>query len=111
LGSQFGGIVVVIVSAASLAFGYLILLASYHVENHEPLATLLPKESFWIILSSAAGVLIFLPLFRSASGWNVPSVSGFGAALSGLLTMLGIPVWAHPLRKRLTRWAISRLPA
>ena len=111
LGKRFGGTTVVIISAASLAFGYLILLGSYHFENHEPFVTLFPKESLWVILSSAAGVLVFLPLFQSASRWNAPITPGFLAAPVGLLATLGVPVWVHPLRKRLTRWAVSRLPA
>lgn len=111
LGKQFGGVAVVAVSAASLAIGYIIVLVSYHVHNGAPFGILVPNESNGIIFSSVAGVLIFLPAFCSAFVWNPRSIHAVSAAFGVLLAMIGIPMWIHPLRKRLTNWAFSRLPA
>ena len=46
-GWRFGGSAVVVAAAFSLATGYLIVLAAYHIENRVPFNCLLPKESGW----------------------------------------------------------------
>jgi O-antigen/teichoic acid export membrane protein len=111
LGRQFGGMAVVAVSASTLALGYIIILVSYHVQNRVPFTVLAPKESISVVLSSAAGVLIFLPAFCSASILNAHSAPLPAMASAALLAMIGIPMWIHPLRVRLMNWALARLPA
>ncbi len=111
LGWKFGGTAVVAVSAATMAFGYVIILVSYHVHNREPLAVLAPKESTSIVLSSAAGILIFLPAFCSASTLSALSAQRAIVLSLALLAVIGIPMWMHPLRRRLLNWAHARLPA
>lgn len=111
LGRQFGGTAVVAVSAASLAVGYIVVLVAYHLQNGAPLGILLPSESSWIVLSSAAGVLIFLPAFCSAFVLSGRSLQAVSVAFVALIAMIGIPMWVHPLRKRLINWAFSRQPA
>ena len=108
IGSRFGGTAVVAVTAASLAIGYIIILMAYHLQNHVPLSILLPKESCWIILSGIVGILIFQMVFRSALFLNAHTFESPSVALLILLVLLSIPMWLHPLRKRLMNWAFSR---
>ena len=111
LGKQFGGVAVVAVSAASLAIGYIIVLVSYHLHNGAPFGILVPNESNGIIFSSVAGVLIFLPAFCSAFSVE-PAFHP--CSLGGVRCSSGNdrhPDVDQPLRKRLTNWAFSRLPA
>ena len=107
IGSRFGGTALVAVSAGSLAIGYIIIAAAYHLQNHLPFQIFLPKESRWIILSGAASVLIFLATLRLHFLFSAPTFQGLSIALLVALALLGIPMWLHPLRKRLINWAYS----
>jgi O-antigen/teichoic acid export membrane protein len=107
LGSRYGGVAVVAVSAASLAIGYIIILAAYHLQNRLLLSSLLPKESRWIIFSGAASILIFLSMLRPLFFLDAHSFQRLSVELIGLIAVLAIPVWLHPLRKRLIHWAFS----
>jgi O-antigen/teichoic acid export membrane protein len=108
-GKHWGGTAVVAASVFSLAFGYMIVLASYHLENHVPFAQLLPKESSGIVIASLVGALIFLPFFSHSKNWSL--LSPPVVALAVLLAMIAIPMWVHPLRKRLLHWVFSRVAA
>jgi hypothetical protein len=61
-GRYFGATTIVAASAFSLAAGYAIVVASYHVERRIPFAVLIPKESGPILLSCGAALAIFLVL-------------------------------------------------
>ncbi|HVB85812.1 MAG TPA: lipopolysaccharide biosynthesis protein [Candidatus Dormibacteraeota bacterium] len=109
VGHYFGGVAVVAASAFSLAFGYVLILVAYHLANHVPFVLLLPDESRELLTSSAICAAICLPLSiflrAHASGWVQVAVAAV------LLALLLIPVWRHPLRKRLLQWAFSRTPS
>ncbi|MDR3721316.1 MAG: hypothetical protein P4L00_06925 [Candidatus Acidoferrales bacterium] len=110
-GWRLGGPAVVAAAAFSLASGYAIVLVAYHLENRVPFAQLLPKESGGVLFTSFVGVLVFLPFFCATparSAFSLRVMAGALAALSGLIL---IPMWVHPLRKRLVRWVFSRVPA
>ena len=107
IGSRFGATAVVAVSAASLAAGYILILATHHLQNNLPFGILLPKESRWIIFSGAASILIFLTALRPLFLLNAHTFQGLSVALLVLLALLGVPMWLHPLRKRLVNWAFS----
>jgi O-antigen/teichoic acid export membrane protein len=109
IGSRFGGIGVVVVSAASLAIGYIVVLATYHLQNGVSFDVLLPKESSWIIFSGAASILIFLTAPRTTFFLNARAFRSPSAAFLILFALLGIPMWLHPLRKRLVSWALSSI--
>jgi O-antigen/teichoic acid export membrane protein len=106
-GKLWGGTAVVAVSACSLMFGYFIITISYHIENRVPYRELLPKESVGIVLSSLCGVLIFLPLLQSSveSAFIYVRVAMTIAILG---VVIFVPMWSHPLRKRLVRWLFAR---
>jgi O-antigen/teichoic acid export membrane protein len=110
LGKHFGGTAVVASSVASLAFGYIVVVVSHHLENALPFGLLLPKESAGIALSSLAGAVVFLPLFCSAPVYSLYSLRISAGLLAAVLT-IAVPMWIHPLRKRLAQWFLSSLPA
>jgi len=110
-GWRLGGSVVVAASSISLAFGYLMVVAAYHLENRVSFSQLLPKESGAIIFTSVLGALIFLPLFRAAPARAALSISATAGAIGALFALIFIPVRLHPMRKRLLGWIFSRVPA
>jgi len=108
MGRKFGGEVVVAVSVGSLIFGYVIVVVAHHLENCLPLGLLLPKDSVWIAISSIAGAMVFLLHFCFAPVNSFPIQSGL---LISLLLVIIVPMWLHPLRRRLQRWVVSNLSA
>lgn len=104
-----GGPAVVAASALSLACGYILVLVSYHLENHVPFGQLLPKESGAILITSLAGAAIFLPFFCSSPARFALSLRTTVGTLAALTAMILVPMWAHPLRKQLFRWVFSRV--
>jgi O-antigen/teichoic acid export membrane protein len=110
-GWYIGGPAVVATSSFSLAFGYLIVVAAYHIENRASFSQLLPKESGAVFATSIVGALIFLPLFRAVPARTALSIPATGGAITALIALLFIPVWLHPMRKQLLGWIFSRVPA
>ena len=111
-GSLWGGTAVVAASMASLAIGYAIILISFHRENHVPFRVLLPKESMAMAIACLTGAILFL-FFITATSRLRPllSVPTLTALLALLFAFIVIPMWMHPLRKRLLGWLLSRAPA
>lgn len=112
-GMHWGGTAVVAASVLSLILGYAIVLVSYHVENRVPFASLLPNGSAGVILFGLLGALIFLPYFSASSEQthSLLSVRMAGGSLAALFTMIVVPLWMHPMRKRLLHWFFERVPA
>jgi O-antigen/teichoic acid export membrane protein len=110
-GHTFGGAAVVAASAFSLACGYIGILAAYHLENHVPFAVLLPSESRGLLISSIAFATILLPLLLFMNRHSASSLAMTIASLGVSFAVLLVPVWRHPLRKRLLRWAFSQSAA
>ncbi len=110
-GWRFGGSAVVVAAAFSLATGYLIVLAAYHLENRVPFSRLLPKESGGILFTSSLGVLIVLPLLRATPAHATFSLPITAGAVTALIASILITMWIHPMRQRLLRWVFTRVPA
>jgi O-antigen/teichoic acid export membrane protein len=110
-GLHFGGPAVVVASALSLATGYLTVLIAYHLENRVPFAQLMPKESGGILFASFIGVLFFLPFFSAAPVRAAFSIPATAIAIAALIALVLIPMWLHPMRRRLLRLVFSRVPA
>lgn len=110
-GRSLGGTAVVAVSVFSLAIGYAIVLIAYHIENRVDFRQLLPSDSANILVASILAVVIFLPYFCSGpAGTNgFRSATGFMVCLT--ITVVALPMWRHPMRKRLVGWISSHLPA
>jgi O-antigen/teichoic acid export membrane protein len=110
-GWRFGGPAVVFASAISLASGYLIVLVAYHLENRVPFSQLLPKESKGVLLTSIIGALIFLPFFCAAPVRAAISLPVTALAIAALIALIIVPMWLHPMRRRVLRLVFSRVPA
>jgi O-antigen/teichoic acid export membrane protein len=110
-GKYFGGAAVVAVSAFSLIVGYAIVLAAYHLENRVPFRQLAPGDGLGIVFASLVGLVIFLPYFSQAGIHSLLSVRIASGLLAAVLMMIILPMWVHPMRKRLLSWVFSRLPA
>jgi O-antigen/teichoic acid export membrane protein len=106
-GRYLGGIAVVTVSAVSLVAGYAIVLAAYHVENRISFRELFPQNSTGIVCASAASLLIFFPFFCNELVRMMSSLRTFSAATLALIAVMILPMWLHPMRKRLMAWAYS----
>ena len=101
----------VAVSAFSLISGYAIVLAAYHLENRVPFGQLAPQGGSGIVLASVVGLVIFLPYFSRAGMHALFSVRVASGLLGALVVIVILPMWVHPMRKRLVSWVFSRLPA
>jgi O-antigen/teichoic acid export membrane protein len=110
-GEFLDGTAVVAASVLSLIAGYAIVLVSYHLENRVPFAQLLPAESAGIILTSLFGAVIFFPFFRASQTRSIFSLTTTAGISAALLTMIVVPMWVHPMRKRLLNWVLARMPA
>jgi len=110
-GKFFGGTGVVAASAFSLMLGYALILIQFHRENRLPFSVLLPRESLKIILSSILAGLLLFPYLRRVTVIIPFSRGTAGLLLGVLLIAILIPMWAHPLRRRVWRWALSRSSA
>ncbi len=110
-GRVWGGVAVVVFTVIALISGYAIVLIAYHIENRVSFRHLLPDDSSGILLASALGVMIFLPYFCSEhSGTNAAGgVTGF--MMMAIIVIMILPMWRHPMRKRLVGWISSHLPA
>jgi O-antigen/teichoic acid export membrane protein len=106
-GSHWGGTAVVAASAASLAGGYLIVLVSYHLANRAPFAQLLPEESREILFASLLAAAMCLPYFCSWPPHSIISLRVTAGMAVALAAIMAIPMWIHPMRKRLLHWVLS----
>jgi O-antigen/teichoic acid export membrane protein len=111
VGKLFGGPAVVAASVFALIAGYAIVLASYHVANRVSFAQLLPRESTGILLTSVFGAAIFFPLVRVSQAHSVAFSRTNTGILVVLITTILVPMWIHPMRKRVVNWVFSRVPA
>ena len=108
-GSQLGGVAVVAVNAVSLAFGYLVLLAAYHLENRVAFSELLPEESGVLLFVSASALVLF-PFFCNPASLRATRFGFTAAAMVALIAMMGATMWFHPMRARLLGWLFARVP-
>jgi O-antigen/teichoic acid export membrane protein len=110
-GMYWGGTAVVAAAAISLALGYIVVLVSYHVENRVAFSQLLPRESRAILVASLAGAIVLIPLFCTNPWVSVPTHRVIRENVAALVVIILIPMWVHPMRKRLVRWVSWRVAA
>jgi O-antigen/teichoic acid export membrane protein len=107
-GKFFGGTAIVAAGVGSLTAGYWIILIAYHRNAYEDFGILLPRESRTILALSAGGALILVPLLYSSGAHAGVPLLGLGAAM--LAIVIALPVWTHPLRRRLFQWLTTGIP-
>ena len=110
-GKYMGGVAVAAACAFSLACGYCIIVVAYHIQNRAPFTQLFPRENAAIMVTSIAGPLIFLPLFRGLPARSLLSVDVAAVIATALTVIVLIPMWTHPMRKRVLQLVFSRVYA
>ncbi len=108
LGLYFGGTGVVIAWATSLALGSSVIYISYHIKNRIPLIELLPKASRLISAVCLIGVLSTL-LIQHKLNHASDAIALNSIILFAFSVIVFIPLWLHPMRKRLVGWVSSDL--
>ncbi|HTU36197.1 MAG TPA: hypothetical protein VMF66_20530 [Candidatus Acidoferrum sp.] len=110
LGNAFGGTAVVVASVSALIAGYAIILGEYCLEHRVSFRQLLPPQSASILAASATAAIVFFPFFVTGhvSSLFSPRIA-FGVP-AGLLIIV-VPMWIHPMRRRVWSWVTSRAVA
>ena len=108
LGVFYNGIGVVVAWVFSLALGSSIIYLSYHMRHKIPLIELLPKESRTIILSCLIGLLSTLTI-RHKLNDIFDTIVLNSMILSLFSIIVFVPLWFHPMRKRLMGWVADEL--
>jgi len=108
LGVFYDGIGVVVAWVFSLALGSSIIYISYHLKHKISLVELVPKASRIITVACLTGILFVLVINRTFN-------HSFNLILLNLVTIIlystivFIPFWLHPMRKRLRGWVNKEL--
>ncbi|HUV50151.1 MAG TPA: oligosaccharide flippase family protein [Anaerolineae bacterium] len=102
-GIYYGGTGVVIAFVFSLVAGSLIIPISYHIKYKIPLRELFPRESIMVGLTSGTGILVTMLLYyQFRASWCIMAVASL--VILTFSSIIFIPIWVHPMRKRLTGW-------
>ncbi len=110
-GHLAGGVAVAGASAFSLACGYCVIVVAYHLHNHAPFIQLFPKESLAVVFTSVAGAMICLPFFRVLRVHSLFPIGIAAITAAVLVAIVLIPMWTHPMRKRVFQLVFSRVSA
>ncbi|MEE9361255.1 MAG: oligosaccharide flippase family protein [Cellulophaga sp.] len=108
LGFFYGGIAVVVAWVISLALGSSIIYLSYHIKHKIPLIELAPKTSNLIIVTCLIGTISIL-IIKNKLDYSLNLIALNGIMILVFLMVLFIPIWLHPMRKRLVGWVINEL--
>lgn len=109
-GKLLGGPAVVVASVASLIVGYALIIAAYHIENRVPFRALIPPASAGLLGTSGVVAVIFFPFFLAGRNDALLSFRTAFGMVATLLMMI-VPMWLHPMRRRVWNWVTSRAAA
>jgi O-antigen/teichoic acid export membrane protein len=103
LGSLYGGDAVVVAWVFSLAASSFLIPLAYHRKHQVSLKSLFPSESKGIAVACAIALAVTLVLYYAwlASLGLLPAIAISTACFASIA---GIPLWLHPMRRRLTGW-------
>jgi O-antigen/teichoic acid export membrane protein len=105
-GALYDGIGVIIAWVISLAVGSSIIYLSYHIRHRISLNELIPRTSILLITACLIAVLSTLIVHQKLEQF-INSVVLNCLTLLLFLTIVSVPFWAHPMRKRLTAWIVD----
>jgi len=108
LGILFNGIGVVVAWVCSLALGSSIIYFSYHIKYKIPLIELLPKASRITIIICLIGILSAF-IMQQKFNYNCNAIILNSIIIFSFSLIIFIPLWLHPMRKRLTAWITYEL--
>ena len=103
LGIYYGGMGGVVAWTISLAFGSGLIIAAYHRKHGIPLREVFSMWNGSVAL--ACGTALFAALiiyYKFRPIWGLPTVANWTMILT--VSILAVPVWIDPTRKRLTGW-------
>lgn len=109
LGRAWGGIGVVTAWAVALALGSTFIMVAFHKGNRIRLGELFPPHFGYLALTSLTSALIVLPF---GTRMAAPSASPTEIALVLIIAfviLVGPSFWFHPMRRRISRWAATRI--
>lgn len=109
-GKFFGGPAVVVATVASLMFGYALIITEYHIEHGVSFRALIPPASAAMLTTSGVVGLVFIPFFQAARDDSVLSLR-MTLGLAAALFIIIVPMWLHPMRRRVWNWVTSRVAA
>jgi len=107
-GYIYGGIGVVLGWVISLMLGSSITTLSYHYRYRISMSELLPKESKGVILASFCALAISLGLYYKLNN-ELASLAIAAMIILVFLSITFVPLWYHPMRKRLMGWVSNEL--
>ena len=90
---------VVIAWVISLIAGSLTILLSFHRRNNIPFSDMFPRDYFFIGLSSLVGFSVSLFAYRLLSD-DLGLLSITGVVTLTVISVSALPIWKHPIRKR-----------
>lgn len=101
---------IVAVASGSLICGYLVVLIAYHRGAQEGFRILLPEESRTVLFLSLGGALAILSLIYLPSAHMGIGPAPLAAAVIALVALVIVPMWTHPIRRRLSQWVAAGMP-
>jgi len=108
LGILYGGKGVVIAWVFSLIIGSHIITVSYHLRHKIPIGELLPQENISIGLASVVGLFAAMLLYYQLHLlWSLPALTALIFVV--FCAIMVVPLWLHPMRKRLFEWVTNNL--
>ncbi|MBT9151527.1 MAG: hypothetical protein DDT40_01723 [candidate division WS2 bacterium] len=109
MGIFYGGIGVVIAWVFSLALGSSIIYLSYHIRYKIPLIELIPKASRTLVMTCLICILSALLIQYKLNHTPVNTIILNGMVIFSFSIIIFVPVWRHPMRKRLIGWVTDEL--
>ncbi len=108
LGILFGGTGVVIAWVSALSLGSSAIYLSYHIKNKISLSELMPQASRKLLFICFSGVLLAI-LFSHNLNQGIKTIPLNSSIILLFCLIIFIPLWLHPMRKRLMGWINNEL--
>ncbi len=108
LGRFFGGAAVAAAWMFSLIVGSIIIIVSYHIRNGVPLINMFPGEHIKIAATGLAAIFISALIYRVCKNRANIFETACLILLVNFFAMF-IPVWRHPMRRKLLGWLTAEL--
>jgi len=103
IGSISGGTGVVIAWIISSIAGSLIIAISYHYKYTISFREFLPRESIGVAIACLIAILSSLSIYYLFSHIFTSTI-GISITILTFLIIVFIPIWLHPMRKRMIGW-------
>ena len=103
LGSQFGGIGVVVAWVFSLVFGSCIVVIAYHSDSEISLSNLFPDENRWLFTATSMSIILVWTAYHYLYDYNESIVILLLCLCLSFMLVL-ISLWYHPMRARIQSW-------